>query len=216
VNPEPRSRLELALSLGSGYQREALAPCFGDAEPAQRVLESLEVPGGAALYPWGLDSGGLWEPWRRARESVEALPRDPQEAGAHTDYIVHDPAAGVVTLGKVGPWRSGCPRLESRSCPRLAPMGHESAHEECNYWAWPGMAAAAPGVELFPEWQRFDCSRYYPLFQWHLCGEALAGLLGVEPRWRLHAPGAEERGLLAYAALSSRPRAFSLIPFSGT
>jgi hypothetical protein len=93
-------------------------------------------------------------------------------------------------------------------------MGHESAHAECNYWSWHGMLEAAPGVELFPEWQRFDCSRYYPLFQLHLCGTALAQILGAKARWVFHAPAEVLAALRGYAALSSRPEAFELDPLS--
>jgi hypothetical protein len=212
MSPELGAWLTRAQALGADYERGALDLAGGRVAAVLAVLGTLAPSPGTALYPWGLDGDHLWEPWERARQAVESLPQDPQERGAQADYILHDAAAGLLVLGKVGPWRPGCPRLESRACPRMAPMGHESPHAECNYWGWRGMAQAAPGVELFPEWQRFDCSRYYPLFQIHLCGEALAAELKAEARWSVHGPAAWLKGLSPYPALTSRPGAFTLLP----
>jgi hypothetical protein len=200
---------------------EKLPADFGrhaiSADPARRAAaaafmeqQSLEFKS-EQLYPWGLEAAHrLWEPWDAARQSVEALALE--EPGAQVDYLVHDPESKSLVIGLFGPLSSGCPRFMAHGCPRLIPMGHENARSECNYWAWPGMAQAAPGVELFPEWQRFDCHKYYNLFQAHLCGEALAQALGAEPRWVWHGTLDKEKALRAYAALTSRPDAFEFVP----
>jgi hypothetical protein len=204
--------LKRAEGLAADFERHAVDRREGALARTAAFLEGIAVPAGAELFPWGLDEGRLWDPWRRAREAVERYPQDPQTAGAQADYILYDAGAGTVTLGKVGAWSPGCPRFEARACPRMAPMGHESPQQDCNYWSWAPMAAYAPDVELFPEWQRFDCSRYYPIFQLHLCGENLADLLEAEPRWVLHAPEEARKSLQGYAALTSRPEAFRFSP----
>lgn len=212
---DPGAWLALASALGPDYERGALDCAGGRLEGVAAVLSALDWPASAEVHPWGLEAGGLWGPWREARETVERLPGEAQERGAQADYIAYDRAEGSLVFGRIGPWRTACPRFAARECPRMAPMGHESPQSECNYWAWPGMAEAAPGVELFPEWQRFDCSRHYPLFQLHLCGEALAQRLGARPRWVLHAPPEALGALRSYAALTRRPEAFALGPFPG-
>lgn len=214
MNLDPGDWLALARALGPAYERGALNASEDRLQRTADFLARRSWPSSAEVHPWGLEPGRLWEPWREAREQVERLPFDPQEPGAQADYIAYDRGAGSVTLGTVGAWKPGCPRLLARECPRMVPMGHESVHAECNYWSWPGMLEAAPGVELFPEWQRFDCSRYYPLFQLHLCGEALAKILGAEAHWVVHAPAEALPALRGYAALSSRPGAFELEPLS--
>lgn len=88
-------------------------------------------------------------------------------------------------------------------------MGHENEHETCNYWDWDRMLEAAPGIELYPEWQRFDCHKYYPLFQNHLVGEALAQRLKAAPRWVVRTDKPDDVKMLrVYASFSSRPEAF--------
>jgi hypothetical protein len=212
VHPKIRARLGSALSLGRKHERGALDFAPELLERSAACLEGLN-PSSDGFYPWGLDETGLWEPWARAREAVERLPGPLQEAGVRVDYLFHDAQARTVVLGRIGLEKPGCPRFAARECPRMVSMGHESPHSDCNYWMWDGMADAAPEVELFPEWQRFDCSRYYPLFQLHLCGEALAGLLGCIPSWVIHAPPESLKFLRGYAALTSRPDAFSLCPY---
>jgi hypothetical protein len=214
MDTDPLECLTWARTLGPSYERGALDCSDGALERTAAFLKQRRWPAGASIYPWGLDSGRLWEPWRAARDTVESLPEDPQEPGAQADYLLYDREAASITLGKIGAWKPGCARLYARECPRMIPMGHESPHADCNYWAWPGMVQAAPDLEFFPEWQRFDCSRYYPLFQLHLCGEALALILGAQPRWVFHAPPEAGPALRAYAALSSRPGAFELGPLS--
>jgi len=202
--------LKAAQALGAGWERGAVDRPAGQWPRLLDLLQHLKTGPGTRVYPLGLDGSALWEPWRRVRDEVELLPTEPQEPGARTDYLIHDPAAGLLTLGLLGPWTPGCPRFKARACPRMAPMGHESPHSDCNYWSWSGFAAAVPGLELFPEWQRYDCVRYYEAFQWHLCGEALAAELGARPRFVVHAPADFEPVLRGYAALTARPEAFIL------
>jgi hypothetical protein len=122
--------------------------------------------------------------------------------------IRHDTEAGMLEFRLEGlKLPSACPRFASRACPRMEPMGHEPAQASCNYWDYAGMQALAPGVELYPEWQRFDCHKFYPLFQAHLVGGELARALGCKIRFIV--PGADARQLAAYAALSSDPSSFS-------
>lgn len=179
------------------------------AQAAERMA-LLDLPH-QELYPWGLEAGHrLWEPWAEAREAVEAYPDGPQEAGAQADWIVHDREAGTVTLATLAPLPSRCGRFAARQCPRMEPMGHEPSQAECNYWAWPGMAEAAPGIELYPEWQRFDCHKYYPLFQLHLCGVELGRRLKAQPRFEAWSSDPALPKLLAvYAGFSASPEAFS-------
>jgi hypothetical protein len=176
-----------------------------------RLMAGLELPH-QELYPWGLEAGHrLWEPWAAAREAVEAYPSGKQFPGAQADWIIHDREAATVTLATLAPLPSQCGRFARRECPRLAPMGHEPVQETCNYWDWEGKDRVAPNVELFPEWQRFDCHKYYPLFQLHLCGAALAQALNAELRIEAH--GGEAMGKLAavYAGFTSSPDAFSTL-----
>ena len=95
---------------------------------------------------------------------------------------------------------------------RSQQVSKKSTQEDCNYWAWEGMAALTPKLELYPEWQRFDCHKYYPLFQAHLVGEALAADLGASVTWRVLAKPSVEALVKVYAGLSSRPEAFEFEP----
>jgi hypothetical protein len=163
----------------------------------------------------GLDGAALWAPYLAARDSVERYPEGRQEPPSALDYLEWDEAAATVTLGLVLSLPSRCPRFAARECPRMIPMGHENEHETCNYWDWPGMEFVAPGIEVYPEWQRFDCHKYYPLFQNHLVGEALAAQLGATPQWMVHtAKPDDEKMLKVYANFSSRPEAFHWKPLA--
>jgi hypothetical protein len=157
----------------------------------------------------GMDGASPWAPYLAARDEVELYPAGPQEAPSSLDYIEWDEAGRRLTLGLVLSLPSKCPRFAERACPRMIPMGHENEHESCNYWDWPRMSEVAPGIELYPEWQRFDCHKYYPLFQNHLVGEALAAKLGAEPSWAVHTPKPEDEKMLkVYAGFTSRPASF--------
>ncbi len=178
---------------------------------AARLMAALDLPH-QELYPWGLEAGHrLWEPWAAARETVEQSAGPTLEAGAQADWILHDREAGTVTLATLAPLPSRCARFSAWQCPRMAPMGHEPAAQECNYWAWEGKDPAAPNVELFPEWQRFDCHRYYPLFQLHLCGTALAQALGAELKIEMHQQDASAKAFGVYAGLTATPEAFHFV-----
>jgi hypothetical protein len=158
-------------------------------------------------YPLGMDGGQLWQPYARAKRVVEHYPEEPQEAGCEVSLIRHDPSAELLELHLQGlRLPSACPRFASRACPRMESMGHEPSHSSCNYWDYPRMAEFAPGLELYPEWQRFDCHKYYALFQAHLVGAELASALGC--RLRLVAPDADAALLGVYASLSSDPSSF--------
>lgn len=158
-------------------------------------------------FPKGELNGTLWEPYRLAKEKVERYPEDPQEEGCQLKMIRYDEVAKQLELYS-GPLKlpSRCPRFSERACPRMAPMGHEPSHESCNYWDYSGMLEAAPGIELYPEWQRFDCHKFYPLFQLHLVAYELGKRLGAS--WRLILEGADPKQVKSYAALSSDPQAF--------
>jgi hypothetical protein len=159
-------------------------------------------------YPQGRDSGALWAPWKKAKEAVELYPSPPQEPGMEVGLIRHDAEAGILELRLPGlKLPSACPRFASRACPRMEPMGHEPSQASCNYWDYPRMQELAPGVELYPEWQRFDCHKYYPLFQAWLCGSELAGSLGC--RLKVVLPDADPKLLRVFASLCSDPEAFS-------
>jgi hypothetical protein len=195
-------------TLPADLGRRAIPADHARREKAAALMAALELPH-QELYPWGLEAGHrLWEPWAQARESVEQSAGATEEPGAQADWIVHDREAGTVTFATLAPLPSRCERFARRECPRMAPMGHEPALEQCNYWAWDGMLAAAPHVELFPEWQRFDCHKHYPVFQLHLCGTALSQVIGAAPRWQHHGDAASGRLFMAYAALTDHPEFF--------
>lgn len=162
-------------------------------------------------YPRGRDGEALWGPYAAAKRAVERYPEGPQEPGCEVSLIRHDAAQGVLEMLLEGlSLPSACPRFAGRACPRMEPMGHEPSHASCNYWDYPRMQEFAPGIELYPEWQRFDCHKYYPLFQAHLVGAELAGRLGC--RLRISAPSADPKLLAVYASFSSDPSAFSSVP----
>lgn len=197
--------------LPEGFGRHAIP---GDPQRRQRaaaLMARLDLPH-QDLYPWGLEAGHrLWEPWAAAREGVEQSAGATEEPGAQADWIIHDREAGTVTLATLASLPARCARFGARQCPRMAPMGHEPAAEQCNYWAWEGKERAAPGVELFPEWQRFDCHKYYPLFQLHLCGAALAQALRAELRLEVHGGEGTAKLVEVYAGFSATPSAFSTV-----
>lgn len=157
----------------------------------------------------GRDGAGPWAPYLAARNEVELYPSGPQEPSSNLSAIEWDEAAATVTLILDLTLPSRCPRFANRACPRMIPMGHENEHGTCNYWDWDRMLEAAPGIELYPEWQRFDCHKYYPLFQNHLVGEALAARLKAAPRWIVRTAKPDDVKMLrVYAGFSSRPEAF--------
>ena len=159
-------------------------------------------------YAEGREGAALWAPYQAAKDRVERYPSDPQEPGCLVSLIRHDEAESLLEIQLQGlALPSSCPRFASRACPRMEPMGHEPAHATCNYWDYARMEEAAPKVELYPEWQRFDCHKFYPLFQAHLVGFELAAALGC--RLRIVVPGADAKLLSAYAALTSDIHAFS-------
>jgi hypothetical protein len=161
-------------------------------------------------FEGGRDGSGLWEPYLAARNEVELYPQGSQEPPSELAYLEWDEDTKTLTLGLDLTLPSKCPRFAQRACPRMIPMGHENEHETCNYWDWARKDEVAPNVELFPEWQRFDCHKYYPLFQNHLVGEALAKRLGATPRWVVRtAKPDDEKMLRVYAGFTSRPEAFS-------
>ena len=163
----------------------------------------------------GQDGAELWAPYLAARNEVELYPSGEQEPSSTLAYIDWDEASQTVTLGLELVLPSRCPRFGNRACPRMIPMGHENEHETCNYWDWPDKDAVAPNIEIFPEWQRFDCHKYYPLFQNHLVGEALAKRLGAKPLWAVHtAKPDDEKMLKVYAGFTSRPDAFTWKPLA--
>lgn len=192
----------------AGLERGAIPSDPARRAQAAALMAALDLPS-QELYPWGLEAGHrLWQPWAQARDRVEAL--DLEAFAAQADWIVHDPEARTLRLATLAPLPSRCPRFAAYQCPRMVPMGHESGAPDCDYWAWEGMAAAAPGVELFPEWQRFDCSKYHALFQLHLCAVALAQDLKADWRIEAYGPDAAAGKLLqAYAGLTATPGAFS-------
>lgn len=189
--------------------RHAIPADHARREKGAALMAALELPH-QELYPWGLEAGHrLWEPWAQAREVVEAL--DLSAEAAQADWILHDREANTVTVALLAPLPALCPRFSRRQCPRMTPMGHESEQGDCNYWAWDGMAALTPGLELYPEWQRFDCHKYHPLFQAHLCGAALAQGLKAELRVEVYGTDGEAGKKLidVYAGFTSTPAAFT-------
>jgi hypothetical protein len=152
-----------------------------------------------------------WAPLLQAKAKVENYPDAPlaDEPGAQITQILYDQGSAKLQLRLQGQrLPSRCPRFSSRACPRMAPMGHEPSHGSCNYWDYPRMEALLPRLELYPEWQRFDCHKYYCLFQSHLVGEELALSLGAQASFVWVGRPEEEALLKAYASLSSRPEAF--------
>ena len=205
--------LRALATLPADFSRSALAADPARREAAGKVMASLQLPDSADLYPWGLEaSHRLWAPWAEARDKVELYPQGPQEPGAQADFIVHDTDADTVTLATFAALPSRCGRFARRECPRMAPMGHESQQADCNYWASEGYAELTPHLELFPEWQRFDCHKYYPLFQLHIAGEALAKALKATPQWVVYGPEGTAKLVQVYASFSSRPAAFATSP----
>jgi hypothetical protein len=162
-------------------------------------------------YPDGMEAGALWQPYAQAKRTVELYPEGPQEPGCEVSLIRHDPEAAALEfhLGQLK-LPSACPRFASRACPRMEGMGHEPSHPSCNYWDYPRMVEFTPGLELYPEWQRFDCHKYYALFQAHLVGAQLA--LDLACRLKVLARVSDRRLLEAYASLTSDPSSFSVLP----
>lgn len=178
------------------------------------MLESLAkglAGPGVLVFEGGRDGGSLWAPYAKAKDAVERYAQDPQEPGCQVDLLRYEPGKRRLDLYLLNlALPSKCPRFASRACPKMEPMGHEPRQATCNYWDYPRMNDFAPGIELYPEWQRFDCHKFYPLFQLHLVGEELAAGLGAEAFFTLLSPEpAHEKLVSSYAALSSRPAAFS-------
>jgi hypothetical protein len=159
-------------------------------------------------YPSGLEGSELWKPYQAAKNIVERYSKEPQEPGCDLSLLRYDSDAGILEIHLRGlKLPSACPRFASRACPRMVPMGHEASHETCNYWDYPKMHDFAPKLELYPEWQRFDCHKFYPLFQVHLVGSELARSLNS--RALFFVEGVDPKLLSVYASLSSDPSAFS-------
>jgi hypothetical protein len=152
-----------------------------------------------------------WEPYLEAKKVVEQYPQDPQEPGCQIAGIRYDAEAALLEFHLKGmALPSACPRFAGRACPRMEPMGHEPSHATCNYWDYSRTEALVPRLELYPEWQRFDCHKYYALFQAHLVGEELAGALGATARFIFFSAKSDDEKLLkSYASLTSRPEAFA-------
>ena len=195
--------LQMLDNLGPDYERAALPQSRDHVLETLAWLESRPVSG--RRFAFGLDERGLWEPYRLARDKVELYSSGPQEKGLALDWLDYDASAALLSAGLYGlslPAR--CGRFFNRQCPLLEPMGHEPSHPECNYWAWPRFEELAPKIELYPEWQRFDCHHYYPLFQATLVLGELATALGA--RWTLAVAGRQEKGaakLKEYADLTA-------------
>lgn len=206
----PESKLA---GLSADWERSALP------DPVRRALASgllggMQGVSGRTYYPFGLDPASpepaLWQPYKDARQLVEAYPQGQQEAGCQLAWILHDPAHAGLEIALMDPGLpSKCPRFANRACPRMEPMGHEPTQSTCNYWDYAPMQDLAPQIEIYPEWQRFDCHKYYPLFQAHLVGEALARSLRAVAIFAVYSaqPG-DARLIESYARLTSRPYAF--------
>ena len=161
-------------------------------------------------FPSGMDGDDLWEPYSRAKWVVEHYPENPQQPGCELSLIRYDPAATFLELHMQGlKLPSSCPRFASRACPRMESMGHEAKHASCNYWDYPHMVEYVPHLELYPEWQRFDCHKYFALFQVHLVGAEMAR--DLKCTLRLIAPETDAALLKVYASLSSNPLSFSVL-----
>lgn len=147
----------------------------------KRELRQVSQAQAAALAAsWGPEDPQLRAAWQQACRLVESYPGPPQPQGAQADYLrLQQGRLSVVYLGGIA---AGCARFRERACPRMIPMGHEYAHETCNYWDWKGFSQALPGFELYPEWQRFDCHKYYALMALSLVGLECAQSLGAEFR----------------------------------
>ncbi len=204
-------------ALSADWQRGALVDSRRRAS-VSAILSDVALVPGRDYYPFGLDPASaspvLWEPYQAARDLVELYPSDPQENGCQLAWILHDPAHAGIEIALLDPGLpSKCSRFATRACPRMAPMGHEPTQEECNYWQWAPMQEHAPQIELYPEWQRFDCHKYYPLFQAHLVGEALAKSLRAVAIFAVYsADPADAKLVESYARLTSRPYAFQWRP----
>jgi hypothetical protein len=208
-NLRPDAWLKWLDHLPADLERHAIPSDHARRERGAVLMAGLSLPH-QELYPWGLEAGHrLWEPWAEARRTVEAL--DLEAEAAQVDWILHDREAGTVTLALLAPLPAVCPRFSRRECPRMVPMGHESEKADCNYWAWEGMSALTPGLELYPEWQRFDCHKYHPLFQVHLCGAALAKAVRAELKVEVFGSDLEagKKLLDVYAGFTSMPGAFT-------
>jgi hypothetical protein len=166
---------------------------------------------GGELFPGGLaQDGRLWEPFQKAKDKVELYPTEPQVPGCEADWLFWDPKARRVELGLFKPaLPSRCGRFVDRQCPLMLGSGAEPNHPECNYWVYPGFSSLVPGLELNPEWQRFDCHRYYVLFQCHLVVAELAKGLGAGWCLKVVVEDAKQAAEVeAYGKLTSSPEAF--------
>jgi hypothetical protein len=162
------------------------------------------------MFPKGRKDGKLWQPWLEAKDRVERYADDPQVPGCEADWLAWDPVRKRVGLGLYDPpLPSRCDRFVGRQCPFMVGSGAEPSHPECNYWVSPRFEALVPKLELNPEWQRFDCHRYYALFQNHLCLAELAASL--EASWELKvcvSSARQESEVREYAKLTAHPERF--------
>ena len=183
-----------------------------DEDHRNKVLAWLEEnPSSFEVYPFGMEGDSLWGPYKTARDKVELYPEGPQLEGLRLDWVSWDAAKKELRAGLLHPSiPSRCPRFAARECPLLAPMGHEPTHSECNYWAYPRFEEFAPKIELYPEWQRFDCHRYYQLFQATLVLGELAANLNAQWKLDIITITEEKKGrmIAEYAALCAAPENF--------
>ena len=193
-----------------GWQRHALP---GAEEGAAAAAWLEDRPARGTRYLFGLDGENLWQPYSQARDRVERYASDPQLPGLAVSWLDWKEDDRLLEAGLFEPpLPARCERFVNRQCPLLEPMGHEPDHPECNYWAYPRFEELAPKIELYPEWQRFDCHRFYPLFQANLVIGELAGRL--EADWKVVVVTSAEKGealVREYASLSAEPARFEAV-----
>ncbi len=152
---------------------------------------------------WGPENAQLRERWQKSCQLVENYSQEPQPQGAQADYLkLNDGRLSVIYLGVIS---AGCARFRERACPRMIPMGHEYEHETCNYWDWKGFIETLPDFELYPEWQRFDCHKFYALMALTLVGLQCASELGAEFKLLWLSSSAEDAKALSVFKSLARP-----------
>jgi len=166
------------------------------------------------LFVSGREGDQWWKPYLEARQAVELYKDEPQEISSELDWIAWDEKSKLLEVGLFKPrLPSRCQRFFDRRCPLLESMGHEPPQPTCNYWSYPRFEALTPRLELYPEWQRFDCNKYYKIFQNHLVTAELATRLEAK-KWNLVVVGETEKHrklVEVYASLTSDPESFKWI-----
>jgi hypothetical protein len=203
--------LKVIETLGPDFERAALP---SDRDHAGRVLAYLETNKPLGLrFAFGMDGEHLWEPYRVARDKVERYAEGPQLDGLQIDWLDWDEKSKTLAAGFYDPiLPARCERFTNRQCPLLEPMGHEPSHPECNYWMYPRFEELAPKIELYPEWQRFDCHQFQSLFQANMVVGELAQSLGAA--WKVIAAHVDEKAvsqIKQYADLTASPENFEWI-----